>query len=316
MAPLRIVFMGTAAFAVPSLEILCRSRHDVVAVVTAPDLPRGRGQRVSFTPVKEFAVAHGLPVIHPGVEKGALREPAFVDNLRSFHADAFLVVAFRILPPEVFQLPAKGCVNLHASLLPKYRGAAPINWAIIRGEKVTGVTTFFIQKQVDTGNVILQKSLPIGDDESAGELHDRLSILGAETLLETADRLADGSVITHDQEESQATTAPRIFKETCLIDWNQPAAQVRNFIRGLSPYPAALAELNGESFKILKAAICPETPGRLEPGHIVQVAGRLMVGCSEGGAVEILEWQPPSKKRMTVSEYLRGHHVPSPSAFT
>lgn len=316
MAPLRIVFMGTAEFAVPSLEKICRSHHQVVAVVTAPDMPRGRGQRVSFTPVKACAVANGLPVIHPGAEKGALRDPAFVDHLRSFHANAFLVVAFRILPPEVFELPARGCVNLHASLLPKYRGAAPINWAIIRGEKITGVTTFFIQKQVDTGNVILQKSLAIGDDESAGELHDRLSVLGAETLLETADRMADGPIDTYDQDESQATTAPKIFKETCRVDWNQPAAHVKNFIRGLSPHPAALAELNGEIFKIVTAAVCPESPGKLKPGHIAPVAGRLIVGCSEGGAVEILEWQPPSKKRMTVSEYLRGHDLPSSSSFT
>lgn len=316
MTPLRIVFMGTAGFAVPSLEKICRSHHQVVAVVTAPDLPRGRGQKVSFTPVKECAVARGLPVIHPGVEKGALRDPVFVDHLRSFHADAFLVVAFRILPPEVFELPPKGCVNLHASLLPKYRGAAPINWAIICGEKVTGVTTFFIQKQVDTGNVILQKSLAIGDDESAGELHDRLSILGADALLETADRIAGGPFDTYGQNETEATTAPKIFKETCMINWNQPADRVRNFIRGLSPYPAALAELNGEVFKVLTAAVCPEPVGKLKPGYIAPVAGRLIVGCSEGGAVEILEWQPPSKRRMKVSEYLRGYQRSSLSSFS
>lgn len=316
MNSLRIVFMGTADFAVPSLERLHQSRHEVLAVVTAPDLPRGRGQKISFTPVKSYAVEHNIPVLQPSAEKGALRLPAFLDQLGQFRAEVFMVVAFRILPAEVFEMPLKGCVNLHASLLPKYRGAAPINWAIIRGEEETGVTTFFIQQQVDTGNIILQRRLRIRDDETAGELHDRLAELGAETLLETADRISSGPIQALAQNEGEVTTAPKIFKETCRINWNQPAAQIRNFIRGLSPYPAALACLQGEFFKIFSARLADHRLDGLSPGTVSVHRDQLMVVCANGEVLEILEWQPPSKKRMSMSEYLRGHSLTASAAFS
>lgn len=314
MKELKIIFMGTAEFAVPCLKKIHESRHRVVAVVTAPDLPRGRGQKVSFTPVKEFAVEHNIDVIQPGVEKGSLRDPKFIEQLKSYNADLFLVVAFRILPPEVFELPPLGSINLHGSLLPKFRGAAPINWAIIRGEKETGVTTFFIQKQVDTGNMILQRSLPIGEDETAGEVHDRLSVLGAEALMETVDRVADGTAPRLVQDESLVSTAPKIFKEHCRINWNTPAQEIKNFVRGLSPHPCAYTTIHQEPFKIYKVAIDPDrNPGDADPGAIALVDKNNGIAVTAGDRklVWIKEIQPPSKKKMSVQEFLRGHDTSS-----
>lgn len=310
MSSLKIIFMGTADFAVPSLKKLCESSHHVLAVVTAPDLPRGRGQKILFTPVKEFALAHHLPVIQPGTEKGALRDPAFIAELKKYQADLFVVVAFRILPPEIFQLPPHGSINLHASLLPKYRGAAPINWAIIRGEKETGVTTFFIQQKVDTGNLILQRSLPIGDNETAGELHDRLAGLGAEALLETVNLVAEDCVQLTFQNESQATSAPKIFKEDCKINWNQPARVIQNFIRGLSPYPCAFSIFNGEPYKIFKSELEEKDVSEIPAGAIVEIQNKgFAVVCGDNKILWIKEIQPPSKKRMSVSDFIRGHKI-------
>jgi methionyl-tRNA formyltransferase len=308
--PLRMVFMGTADFAVPTLTRLCESHHRVVAVVTAPDLPRGRGQQVTFTPVKSAALRLGLPLIQPGPEKSSLKEPAFIEELRLLDADLYLVVAFRILPPDVFTLPRRGCVNLHASLLPKYRGAAPIHWAIVRGETETGVTTFFIQEKVDTGTVILQRALPIGPDETAGELHDRLAALGADVAVETCDRIAGGTVQTFAQDDSLATTAPKLFKDTCVVRWDQPAGLVHNFVRGLSPHPGATTTLGNEVFKVYRTCLTHERTGE-PPGTIVSTAEtqRICVACGAGEALEILELQPPSKRRMTAAEFLRGHAV-------
>ncbi|NUM80014.1 methionyl-tRNA formyltransferase [bacterium] len=310
MSSLKIIFMGTADFAVPSLKKLCESSHHVLAVVTAPDLPRGRGQKILFTPVKEFALAHHLPVIQPGTEKGALRDPAFIAELKKYQADLFVVVAFRILPPEIFQLPPHGSINLHASLLPKYRGAAPINWAIIRGEKETGVTTFFIQQKVDTGNLILQRSLPIGDNETAGELHDRLAGLGAEALLETVNLVAEDCVQLTFQNESQATSAPKIFKEDCKINWNQPARVIQNFIRGLSPYPCAFSIFNGEPYKIFKSELEEKDVSEMPAVAIVEMQNKgFAVVCGDNKILWIKEIQPPSKKRMSVSDFIRGHKI-------
>ncbi|MBX7151249.1 methionyl-tRNA formyltransferase [bacterium] len=308
---MKIIFMGTADFAVPCLQKLYESHHQVLAVVTAPDLPRGRGQKVSFTPIKEFAVAHHLPVIQPGAEKGALRDPAFIAELKKYNSDLFVVVAFRILPPEVFQLPPHGSINLHASLLPKFRGAAPVNWAIIRGEKETGVTTFFIQQKVDTGNLILQRSLAIGELETAGELHDRLAALGAETLLETVSLVAEDRVELITQDESLATSAPKIFKDDCRIDWSQPARTIQNFIRGLSPYPCAFTVFNGESYKIFQTELQEVTPEKCTPGTITEVHSNkgIAVMCGDQKVLWLKEIQPPSKKRMTVTDFLRGHTI-------
>jgi methionyl-tRNA formyltransferase len=312
MKNLRIVFMGTAEFAVPCLKKICDSSHPVVAVVTAPDLPRGRGQKVSFTPVKEFAVEHGIEVIQPGIEKGSLRDPNFIEQLKSYQADLFLVVAFRILPPEVFELPPLGSINLHGSLLPKFRGAAPINWALIRGEKETGVTTFFIQKQVDTGNMILQRSLPIGEDESAGEVHDRMSALGADALMETVEMVAAGTAPSLVQDESLVSTAPKIFKENCGINWNTSALAIKNFIRGLSPHPCAFSIINGEHYKIYKVVIDPErNEETLVPGSVAEInkLNGIAVVSGDNKILWIKEIQPPSKKKMSIQEFLRGHGV-------
>lgn len=306
--------MGTAEFAVPCLKKIHESRHKVVAVVTAPDLPRGRGQKVSFTPVKEFAVENNIDVIQPGVEKGSLRDPKFIEQLKSYNADLFLVVAFRILPPEVFELPPLGSINLHGSLLPKFRGAAPINWAVIRGEKETGVTTFFIQKQVDTGNMILQRSLPIGDDETAGEVHDRMSSLGADALMETVEMVVSGTAPRLVQDESLVSTAPKIFKEQCQIDWNSAGLAIKNFIRGLSPHPCAFSIMNGETYKIYKTVIDPnQNAGDLVPGSIVEInkVTGIAVASGDKKVIWIKEIQPPSKKKMSVQEFLRGHDVSS-----
>ncbi|MBL7995233.1 methionyl-tRNA formyltransferase [bacterium] len=312
MKPLKIIFMGTAEFAVPCLKKIYESPHKVVAVVTAPDLPRGRGQKVSFTPVKEFAVEHDIDIIQPGVEKGSLRDPQFIEQLKTYDADLFLVVAFRILPPEVFELPPLGSINLHGSLLPKFRGAAPINWAVMRGEKETGVTAFFIQKKVDTGNMILQKSISIGEDETAGEVHDRLSALGAEALLETVELVAAGNPPRLVQDESLVSTAPKIFKEQCRINWNLPALELKNFVRGLSPHPCAYSVIHDEHFKIYKITIdSDKIAEHLAAGTIAEIdkAEGIAVVCGDKKIVWIKEIQPPSKKKMSVQDFLRGHNV-------
>ena len=306
--------MGTAEFAVPCLKKLYESPHQIVAVVTAPDLPRGRGQKVSFTPVKEFAIEHNIDVIQPGVEKGSLRDPHFIEQLKTYDADLFLVVAFRILPPEVFELPPLGSINLHGSLLPKFRGAAPINWAVIRGEKETGVTTFIIQQKVDTGNMILQKSLSIGEDETAGEVHDRLSVLGAETLLETVELVAAGNAPRLVQDESLVSTAPKIFKEQCRVDWNLSALEIKNFVRGLSPHPCAYSVIHAEHFKIYKVTIDNDkTIEHQAAGTIAEIDKNdgIAVASGDKKLVWIKEIQPPSKKKMSVQEFLRGHDVSS-----
>jgi methionyl-tRNA formyltransferase len=228
--------MGTPQFAVPSLNVLVRHNYTVAGVVTATDKFGGRGgkQRIESA-VKKYALAHNIPVLQP--EK--LRDPAFLDQLRALEADLFVVVAFRMLPEVVWAMPPKGTFNLHGSLLPKYRGAAPINWAIIRGEEETGVSTFFIQRDIDTGDILLQKKLKIGPDETAGQLHDRMMQLGAEAVLETVRLIESGDFELHEQDDRLATKAPKIFTETCAIDFDQSTRQVYNFIRSLSPYPAA-----------------------------------------------------------------------------
>jgi methionyl-tRNA formyltransferase len=246
---MNIVFMGTPDFAVPSLEILLKNGYHPVAVVTAPDKPRGRGQQVSFTPVKDCALQHSLPVLQPAT----LSDPAFISSLISLHPDLFIVVAFRILPAKVFLIPGKGAFNLHASLLPKYRGAAPINWAIINGEKESGVTTFFLREKVDTGNIILQARIAIHDSMNAGELHDILSEVGAEIVLQSIRLIELGKAAPRVQDDTLSSPAPKIFKDDCRIDWSKSAAKVHNFIRGLSPYPAAWTMHGGTMLKVYKS---------------------------------------------------------------
>ncbi|MBL0176835.1 MAG: methionyl-tRNA formyltransferase [Ignavibacteria bacterium] len=296
-----IVFMGTPDFAVPSLRKLLGSPHRVVAVVTAPDEARGRGQKVTPTPVKAAALDAGIPVLQPA----SLRDPAFIDALRALSADVFVVVAFRILPREVFTLPARGSFNLHASLLPKYRGAAPINWALINGETESGVTSFFLKEKVDTGTVILQERLAAPPDMTAGELHDALSMLGAEVVLRTVDAIADGTAVARDQDDALATPAPKIFRDTCAIDWSRSAPQLHNFIRGLSPFPGAWTRHGERVLKIYRTRVS-DTGRPLPPGSVLAHGGSLIVHCGDG-ALDILELKQEGRKAMNAAEFLRGY---------
>ncbi len=294
--------MGTPDFAVPSLEILLNNQYGIAAVVTAPDKPRGRGQQVSFTPVKEFALKHSLPVLQPE----SLKEPSFISSLQELHPDLFVVVAFRILPKEVFLIPAKGAFNLHASLLPKYRGAAPINWAIINGEKESGVTTFFLQEKVDTGNILLQARVAIGETMTAGELHDVLADVGAEIVLQTVLLIELGKANPRSQNDTLASPAPKIFKDDCRIQWQKSSKEVHNFIRGLSPYPTAWTTHDGKLLKIYRSQITARQHS-MKAGEVLVDGSTLCVGTADG-AIEILELQQEGKKKLAVAEFLRGYH--------
>ncbi|HSD63430.1 MAG TPA: methionyl-tRNA formyltransferase [Ignavibacteriaceae bacterium] len=298
---MKIIFMGTPDFAVPSLKRLCESIHKVVAVVTAPDKERGRGQKVSFTPVKQFALEQSIPVLQP--EK--LRDESFIQPLRNYNAELFVIVAFRILPKEVFTLPPKGSFNLHGSLLPKYRGAAPIQWAIINGEKETGLTTFALAEKVDTGNIYFQEKLEIKDEDNFGTLHDRMSELGAGVVLKTVEIIESGNFILKEQDNSLASPAPKITKEIQQINWNKSADEIHNLIRGLSPYPGAFFYNNGKLIKIYSSK---PSNLKLKPGEIKQTKTELFIGCGQS-SLRIFELQQEGKKRMTTEEFLRGYRV-------
>jgi methionyl-tRNA formyltransferase len=293
--------MGTPDFAVPSLELLLSNGCQVVAVVTAPDKPRGRGQELAPTPVKEVALRHSLPLLQPET----LGDPGFAEQLRSLAPDIIVVVAFRILPREVYSLARVGAFNLHASLLPKYRGAAPINWAIINGETETGVTTFLLEDRVDTGGILLQSRLPIGSEDDAGAVHDALARLGSGLVLDTVRLLEKGEAAPRLQEGSLATPAPKIFKDDCHIRWDKPAEEVRNFIRGLSPYPAAFALHQGKLVKLYRTHCTPMRSAGL-PGeiHADRVSLRVSTATVDLAVVEI---QQEGKKRMGIEEFLRGY---------
>lgn len=302
---LRIVFMGTPEFAVASLDALVHSRHQVVGVVTVADKPAGRGRQVQMSAVKNYAVEHQLPVAQP--EK--LRDPEFLSQLKTWNADLFVVVAFRMLPEVVWSMPPLGTINLHGSLLPKYRGAAPINWAVINGEKETGVTTFFLQHEIDTGKVIQRATLPIGPNDTAGELHDRMMAIGAVTLKETVDMIADGraEAVAQDILQNKGESvchAPKIFKDDCKIDWTKSCDEIHNFIRGLSPYPAAWTMLGDKSLKIFsgeKIQGSADAPG----SFFTDQKSQLKFACADGWYA-IKELQFEGKKRMSVEEFLRG----------
>lgn len=302
--------MGTPEFAVPSLEILIQHQYPIAAVITAPDKPRGRGQQFSLTPVKEAAVRHRLPVVQPG----SLKDPAFADRIRSLNPDLIVVVAFRILPEEVFTIPHLGAFNLHASLLPRYRGAAPINWAIINGEKETGVTTFFLQEKVDTGNLILQEKIPIHDDDDAGTVHDILSRVGADLVLRTVQRIERGIAVTVSQDDSLASPAPKIFKEDCRIRWNSPALAVHNLIRGLSPYPTAFTIHGGKALKIFKSQVLDAAAGTV-PGTVTVTPRSLHVATTDN-MLAITELQQEGRRRMHMEEFLRGYRISTGERFT
>ena len=305
---IRIIYMGTPDFAVESLRALVEGGYNVVAVVTMPDKPAGRGHQLQFSAVKQYALSVGLPVLQPE----RLKAEEFLAELRSYQADLQIVVAFRMLPEVVWSMPRLGTFNLHASLLPQYRGAAPINWAVMNGDTETGATTFMLQHEIDTGNIILQQRIPIAEDENVGSVHDRLMTMGASLVTRTVDLIIDSEnsgkpvpTIPQDTiQDSNLSPAPKIFKDTCAIDFSRPAEQVRNHIRGLSPYPAAwindmpashpLAEVL-KGAKVYKAAIANHAE---QKGHII-------VPCGEG-YIDLLELQLPGKKRMDASALLNG----------
>lgn len=308
---LRIVFMGTPDFAVESLRALVDGGYQVVGVVTMPDKPMGRhGSVLQPSPVKKFAVERGLKVLQPV----KLKDEEFLKELESLEADLQIVVAFRMLPEVVWNMPHLGTFNLHASLLPQYRGAAPINWAVINGEKETGVTTFFLQHEIDTGEVIKQVRVPIADTDDVGIVHDKLMTVGAALVTETVDKIIDGSLTTIEQdlmigEDETLKPAPKIFRETCRINWNAPAKKVYDFVRGLSPYPAAWTVLHNNDklmdVKILQTSIDKsETPGK--PGEVRTDGKKRVKVAASDGWLQILSLQLAGKKRMAVDEFLRG----------
>ncbi|UKJ06512.1 methionyl-tRNA formyltransferase [Solitalea lacus] len=310
---MRIVFMGTPDFAVASLDILVQNNYDIAAVVTVPDKPAGRGQQLSESAVKKYAVEKGLKVLQP--EK--LRNPEFTSELQSLNADLFIVVAFRMLPEIVWSMPPKGTFNLHGSLLPQYRGAAPINWAVINGEKETGVTTFFLKHEIDTGNIIFNAKTPITDEDNAGSVHDRLMGIGAELVLKTVKAIESNAANPISQEQvisdlglQQANLlhAPKIFKDDCKINWNQSTEKIFNFIRGLSPYPTAFTELNGLSLKLFK--VDKELVQHNDtPEKVISDGKKFLKFATTDGYINVLELQLQGKKRMGVEEFLRGYRI-------
>ena len=297
---MRVVFFGTPDFAVTSLEKLIGSRHEVAAVVTAPDKERGRGRKVSYTPVKQCAVDNNILVLQP--EK--LKDENFISQLSELNADLFVIVAFKILPGSVFTIPKSGSFNLHGSLLPRYRGAAPIQWALINGDEETGVTTFFLKEKVDTGDMILQQKVAIEESDNLGSLYDKLKIIGADLMVKTVDLIEDVSVEETSQDESLATPAPKVTKELCEINWNKPATNVHNLIRGLSPIPGAFFIYNNKRYKIYKSTVISDVT--IKPGEISVTDNRIIAGCGES-CLEILEIQLEGRKRLTASEFLRGY---------
>jgi methionyl-tRNA formyltransferase len=300
---MRIIFMGTPEFAVVSLNKLLSAGINIVAVVTVPDKPRSRGLKLQPSPVKIAADAAGLPVLQPD----KLKEPQFISALQDLKPDLIVVVAFKILPEEVFTIPPMGTINLHGSLLPKYRGAAPINWAIINGETETGVTTFFIQKKVDTGNMIAQAKIPITENMTAGELHDIMAQTGADLLLDTIKSVEDRSYQLTTQDESQVSKAPKIHKSDCEIDFDQPAQKVHDFIRGLSPYPSAFTHIGGKLIKLYDSRIVDHGSINESPGTRLKAQGsELHIAC-KSGIISIGEVQLEGKRRMSVEEFLRGN---------
>jgi methionyl-tRNA formyltransferase len=302
---LRIVFMGTPEFAVASLETILDAGYNVAAVVTAPDKPAGRGMQLTESAVKKFAVAKGLPVLQP--EK--LKDPTFLEQLRSVGADLQIVVAFRMLPEVVWNMPRMGTVNLHGSLLPQYRGAAPINWAVINGEKETGVTTFQLQQDIDTGSILLQDRFPIADTDTAGDVHDRMKVIGARLLVKTIDGLAAGTLVaTPQQNPPELKHAPKIFTETCRIDWNKATSEIYNLIRGLSPFPAAFTELDRKTLKIFRSEKELHPPGASHlPGAYDTDGKTWMRFATSDGYIRVTELQLEGKKKMTIGDFLRGY---------
>ena len=313
---LRIVFLGTPEFAVESLREIVDNGYNVVGVVTMPDKASGRGQKISQSPVKTFAVDHGLKVLQPV----SLKDPDFIAELRALNANLFVVIAFRMLPEVVWTMPQLGTFNLHASLLPRYRGAAPINRAVMNGDTETGVTTFFLKHEIDTGDIIQQERIEILPTDNVGDVHDRLMALGAKLTVKTIADLIAGRVTPIPQDQligdTEPTPAPKIFKEDCKIDWTLPAEKIHNLVRGLSPYPAAWATLEASNaaprqMKIFETRITSLSP--LAPGHVeLTPDGHSIIVGTATSPIEILSIQAPGKKRMPIADFLRGSRLAAP----
>ena len=299
----KIVFMGTPSFAVASLKALLDAKMNVVGVVTAPDKPAGRGMQLQQSAVKQFALEHQLPIAQP--EK--LKSPEFFAQIQAWQPDIQIVVAFRMLPELIWSFPPMGTLNVHGSLLPKYRGAAPINWAIINGEKETGVTTFRLQHAIDTGDILLQERIPISPDMTAGELHDTMMEVGAQTLVKTLHELIAGTIQSKPQEETLAILhAPKIFTKDCQIDWQQPVAQIHNLIRGLAPFPGALTKVDGKIVKLFITSIVYENPKEPVGSFVTDGKTYVRFACSDG-YIQLKDIQWEGKKRMPIADFLRGY---------
>lgn len=316
----RIVFMGTPTFAVESLKALVEGGYDVVGVITMPDKPAGRGHKIQYSPVKEYALSRNLPLLQPE----RLKDEAFIEQLSSLKADLQIVVAFRMLPEVVWNMPSLGTFNLHGSLLPQYRGAAPINWAIINGEKETGITTFFLTHEIDTGEVIDKVAIPILPSDNAGTIHDKLMILGAQLVVKTVDAIRNNTLTRIPQSKliqdvQTLRPAPKLTKENCTIDWNKPSTDIHNFVRGLSPYPAALTTLytNGQppqQVKIFETEIIEDANTHSHGSLSVTSDGYLQV-LTATGALKVISLQLPGKKRVNSNEWLRGFRYLNDSEF-
>ena len=304
--PLRVIFMGTPEFAVASLQVLVEQGIAVVAVITAPDRPQGRGRKLGHSPVKEYALTQNLPVLQPT----NLKSPDFLEELRGYRADLQIVVAFRMLPEVVWDMPPLGTFNLHASLLPQYRGAAPINWAIINGETETGVTTFKIQHAIDTGNILFQEREPIHPDDIAGTLYERLMHRGAALVVRTVRAIAAGDYSLAPQPEAaDLKEAPKLQPETCRVDWQQPAETIRNFVRGLSPYPAAWTTLNGLRCKLFTVVDTGINDDQLTPGEYVTDNKTYLHIKALDTLVAVHDLQLEGKRRLSIEEFLRGNSL-------
>jgi methionyl-tRNA formyltransferase len=301
---LRIVFMGSPEFAVASLHALVNAGCNIVAVITAPDKPAGRGMQLQQTAVKKYAAAQNIPVLQPSKLKNA----EFLEELRSYRADIQVVVAFRMLPEVVWDMPPQGTINVHGSLLPQYRGAAPINWAIINGEKETGVTTFKLKHEIDTGDILLQEKIPIGENETAGELHDKMKDVGATLLVKTIKKLAAGNLKELPQESLSVMIkhAPKIFTETCRISWNKPVEDVHNLVRGLSPFPGAFTVLDYKTLKIYRGEKQVQAHS-MSPGEFVTDKKSFLKYACNDGFLLLKEIQMEGKKKMNVEDFLRGY---------
>ena len=302
---MRIVFMGTPEFAVPSLEALLQSEDTVVGVVTQPDKPKGRGQTMATSPIKQLAEKAGVPILQPL----KMKDPAFLDALRAWQPDLIAVTAFgRILPPIILEMPSKGCVNVHGSLLPKYRGAGPIQWAVINGERETGITTMLMDAGMDTGAMLLQERVQIDLEDTAGSLSDKLAKVGGPLLIETIRRLKAGTLTPQPQDHSQATMAPLLEKDMGQIDWTSPGTEIANRVRGLAPWPGAFTHAGQERWTIWKARALTDLTAA-EPGTAVAVTKEAIHIATGRGVLAILELQPANSRRMTVQQYLAGHRL-------